>query len=49
MNDSKDEFKGFFTQTLDFFKELKTNNNKEWFDANRKTYEDYVLGPAKAS
>jgi len=48
MNDSKDEFKGFFTQTLDFFKELKTNNNKEWFDANRKTYEDYVLGPAKS-
>ena len=25
--------------TLDFFKELKTNNNKEWFDQNRKRYD----------
>ncbi len=26
-------------QTLQFLKELKENNNKPWFDANRKTYE----------
>lgn len=25
--------------TLSFLNELKTNNSKEWFDANRKTYE----------
>jgi uncharacterized protein (TIGR02453 family) len=25
--------------TLDFLKNLKKNNNKEWFDANRKAYE----------
>lgn len=25
--------------TLSFLKELAKNNNKEWFDANRKTYE----------
>lgn len=25
--------------TLDFLKKLKKNNNKEWFDANRATYE----------
>jgi uncharacterized protein (TIGR02453 family) len=27
------------SQTLQFLKELKENNNKPWFDANRKTYE----------
>jgi len=26
--------------TLKFIKELKTNNNKPWFDANRKKYEE---------
>lgn len=26
-------------QTLQFLSELKENNNKPWFDANRKTYE----------
>lgn len=26
-------------QTLQFLKDLKENNNKPWFDANRKTYE----------
>ncbi len=25
--------------TIDFLKELKDNNHKEWFDENRKTYE----------
>ena len=33
--------------TLQFLKQLKKNNNKEWFDANRKKYEaaktDYAL------
>lgn len=27
------------TSTLQFFKQLAKNNNKEWFDANRKKYE----------
>src|SRR5215217_7455539 len=27
------------TSTLRFLKELKKNNNKEWFEANRKRYE----------
>ncbi len=29
----------------DFFKELKGNNNKEWFHANKKRYENDVKGP----
>ncbi len=28
------------TSTLNFLKQLKKNNNKEWFDTNRKKYED---------
>lgn len=36
----------FFTQDyLDFFKELAANNNKEWFDLNRKRYESSVKKP----
>ena len=27
------------SHTLEFLRELKANNNKEWFDANRKRYE----------
>lgn len=30
---------------IDFFKELAANNNKEWFDANRKRYEREVKEP----
>ncbi len=39
---------GYFTQDyLDFFKELAANNNKEWFDNNRKRYENVVREPFK--
>lgn len=38
----------YFTQDyLDFFKELAANNNKEWFDKNRKRYEHVVREPFK--
>jgi uncharacterized protein (TIGR02453 family) len=40
-------FNGFFAETINFFKELKSNNNKKWFDQHQKLYEDYVLNPAK--
>jgi len=32
---------------IDFFKELEENNNKEWFDLNRKRYEKSVKNPFK--
>lgn len=28
-----------YPDTIQFLKQLKVNNNKEWMDANRKTYE----------
>lgn len=38
----------FFTKEfLDFFKELDKNNNKTWFDKNRKRYEENVKDPFK--
>jgi uncharacterized protein (DUF2461 family) len=27
-------------ETLGFLKELSKNNNKDWFDANRETYQN---------
>jgi len=38
----------FFNQDyLDFFSELEQNNNKDWFDINRKRYEKTVKIPFK--
>lgn len=39
----------YFTKDYNkFFKELAANNNKEWFDQNRKRYEKSVKEPFKA-
>ncbi len=36
----------YFTQDyLDFFRELSANNNKDWFDINRKRYKTSVKEP----
>ena len=35
----------FSKEFIKFFKELKKNNHKEWFDANRKRYEKEVKIP----
>lgn len=36
----------YFTQEfLNFFKELAPNNNKDWFDENRKRYHEHVKEP----
>lgn len=32
-------FQGFTSDTFQFFRDLERNNNKEWFDKNRKRYE----------
>ena len=42
------DFTGFTAATLDFLSGLRTNNNRDWFDANRKVYEASVKKPAKA-
>ncbi len=35
----------FTADFIDFFKELSQNNNKKWFDQNRKRYEESVKTP----
>ena len=40
-------FTGFHPESLQFFKDLKANNNKPWFDAHKPDYERYVLAPAR--
>ena len=41
-------FTGFPPSLFQFLSELKANNNKDWFEANRQRYEDEVRGPALA-
>jgi uncharacterized protein (TIGR02453 family) len=41
-------FKGFSPLLFNFLRDLTENNNKEWFDANRRLYESEVLGAAKS-
>jgi uncharacterized protein (TIGR02453 family) len=38
-------FQGFGPQALPFFKALKFHQSREWFEANRDTYESAVKGP----
>jgi uncharacterized protein (TIGR02453 family) len=40
-------FCGFSGETITFFERLKKNNQKEWFDAHRKEYEQFVMEPAR--
>ncbi len=40
-------FSGFTKETVRFYTELRKNNNKPWFEANRPVYDAHVMGPAK--
>ena len=42
------EFAGFPPGTIRFLKDLKANNDREWFAANKKTYEQTIKFPAQA-
>jgi uncharacterized protein (DUF2461 family) len=41
------KFKGFSHRTLKFLRGLKANNSKDWFQAHRADYEEYVLQPLR--
>lgn len=41
------KFSGFSKETIKFFEDLTTNNNKTWFNENKKDYEKYVMEPAR--
>ncbi len=40
-------FKGFTNTSISFLKDLALNNNKDWFERNRTTYEKHLLEPLK--
>lgn len=39
-------FSGFTAQTISFMKQLKANNNRDWFNDQKKTYEEDYKIPA---
>ncbi|MCP4218287.1 MAG: DUF2461 domain-containing protein [bacterium] len=39
-------FKGFSKETVTFFENLKENNSKEWFNANKEVFEAHVMEPS---
>ncbi len=41
-------FDGFSDKAFQFLEDLKSNNNKEWFDENRKIYEKELRDKAKS-
>jgi uncharacterized protein (TIGR02453 family) len=41
-------FSGFPEEGVRFLADLRHNNNKEWFEANKSTYRDQLLSPAQA-
>ncbi len=41
-----DSFSGFSKKTLSFFKQLKKNNTKTWFEDHRNDYENFVKKPS---
>ena len=41
-------FDYFDKEAISFFKKLDKNNNRDWFQANKATYEAYVKGPGEA-
>ena len=41
-------FEGFSPQTIDFLWGIRMNNNRDWFQANKKQYVDTLYEPMKA-
>ena len=45
---AKANFPGFSIELLRFLDDLKTNNNRDWFNANKDRYEEHVREPSLA-
>ena len=42
------EFKGFKKPAMDFLRDLSSNNNREWFRANKERYDREIYEPSQA-
>jgi len=40
-------FRGFPPSALDFLRELEDNNERDWFKANRRRYDELLVAPAR--
>ncbi|HEX7290885.1 MAG TPA: DUF2461 domain-containing protein [Conexibacter sp.] len=40
-------FRGFPVGALDFLRELEANNERDWFKANRRRYDELLVAPAQ--
>jgi len=45
---SDNTFNGFPKETVKFYKDLKKNNSKKWFEAHREDYDNFVIDPARS-
>ena len=43
-----ESFEGFSQKMITYLEGLQKNNQKEWFDAHRNEYEQFVMEPARA-
>lgn len=41
-------FTGFPVESFTFFQNLITNNNRDWFQAHKQDYLDYIVSPAQS-
>jgi len=48
MKIKEQHFTGFSAQTFDYLRNVRFNNSKEWFESNRKDYEEHLIEPFKA-
>ncbi len=48
MKESITSFKGFSKELFKFLKDLKKNNNVEWFHNNKNRYQDFLVSPSKS-
>ncbi|MBI4651968.1 DUF2461 domain-containing protein [Candidatus Desantisbacteria bacterium] len=42
---NKNEFNGFNPETVKFLKDIKSNNDKKWFEGHKQDYQQYLLKP----
>jgi uncharacterized protein (TIGR02453 family) len=43
---TRDGFRGWPPEALEFLGELEANNDRDWFKANRGRYDEYLVAPA---
>jgi hypothetical protein len=48
LKESNTPFKGFNKELFKFLKDLKKNNNTDWFHKSKNRYQDFLVSPSKS-